>query len=64
MVCRADSHPLLYLGGKWKPTAIGAYPTPRRHTIVEPYAGFAGYSLWWAVHPQSTVKRILLGGWA
>ena len=36
-----------YYGGKWR-DAIKHYPAPRHDTIVEPFAGSAGYSLRYA----------------
>lgn len=36
-----------YYGGKWRATQGGAYPQPLHRTIVEPFAGAAGYSLRW-----------------
>jgi len=32
-----------YYGGKWR--AAPSYPSPRCETIIEPFAGAAGYSL-------------------
>lgn len=32
-----------YFGGKWR--SANAYPEPRHRTIIEPFAGSAGYSL-------------------
>lgn len=34
-----------YYGGKWRASKAGAYPQPIHRTIVEPFAGAAGYSL-------------------
>ncbi len=36
-----------YYGGKWR-DAIKHYPEPQHDTIVEPFAGSAGYSLRYA----------------
>lgn len=36
-----------YYGGKWRATQADAYPQPLHQTIVEPFAGAAGYSLRW-----------------
>ena len=36
-----------YYGGKWR-VSLKHYPTPRHETIVEPFAGSAGYSLRYA----------------
>jgi hypothetical protein len=33
-----------YFGGKWR-DALRNYPAPRHDTIIEPFAGSAGYSL-------------------
>lgn len=41
-----------YFGGKWR--AAKKYPTPRFDTIIEPFAGAAGYSL---NHPD---RRVVL----
>lgn len=35
-----------YFGAKWRHAR--RYPAPRRGTIVEPFAGAAGYSLFWS----------------
>ena len=42
-----------YFGGKWR-DALQSYPNPRHDTIVEPFAGSAGYSL------RHHSKRIVL----
>lgn len=34
-----------YYGGKWRACQRGAYPQPVHATIIEPFAGAAGYSL-------------------
>lgn len=34
-----------YYGGKWRASKAGAYPQPTHQTIVEPFAGAAGYAL-------------------
>ena len=34
-----------YYGGKWRAVASGYYPAPKHSTIIEPFAGAAGYSL-------------------
>jgi hypothetical protein len=34
-----------YYGGKWRAARRGVYPAPRFRTIIEPFAGAAGYSL-------------------
>ena len=34
-----------YYGGKWRAASSGVYPQPIHRTIVEPFAGAAGYSL-------------------
>ncbi len=34
-----------YYGGKWRASMADAYPRPLHQTIVEPFAGAAGYSL-------------------
>lgn len=34
-----------YYGGKWRAAKSGAYPQPLYDTIIEPFAGAAGYSL-------------------
>lgn len=34
-----------YYGGKWRAVSRGHYPSPIHHTIVEPFAGAAGYAL-------------------
>ncbi len=34
-----------YYGGKWRSVHAGRYPEPRYRSIVEPFAGAAGYSL-------------------
>ncbi len=36
-----------YYGGKWR--AAPRYPTPRHRTVIEPFAGAAGYALRWGV---------------
>lgn len=38
---------LSYYGSKFKLTRMGAYPPPRYSEIIEPFAGGAGYSLYW-----------------
>lgn len=38
-----------YYGGKWRATQADAYPQPLHRTIVEPFAGAAGYALRWGV---------------
>ena len=38
-----------YFGGKWR-DAVKNYPAPKYQTIVEPFAGSAGYSLRYADH--------------
>lgn len=35
-----------YFGGKWRHAR--RYPSPRHQTIIEPFAGSAGYSLFWS----------------
>ena len=40
-----------YYGGKWR--AARCYPAPQHHTLIEPFAGGAGYSLW---HHDRSVK--------
>jgi hypothetical protein len=42
-----------YFGGKWR-DALRNYPSPRYDTIVEPFAGSAGYSL------RYPTKRVVL----
>lgn len=36
-----------YYGGKWRAAGDTAYPQPLHDTIIEPFAGAAGYSLRW-----------------
>lgn len=36
-----------YYGGKWRIVQQDAYPRPLHDTIIEPFAGAAGYSLRW-----------------
>ena len=36
-----------YYGGKWRAVQADAYPRPLHDTIVEPFAGAAGYALRW-----------------
>lgn len=36
-----------YYGGKWRATQADVYPRPLHDTVVEPFAGAAGYSLRW-----------------
>lgn len=38
-----------YYGGKWRAVQGDAYPRPLHDTIVEPFAGAAGYSLRWGI---------------
>lgn len=44
-----------YYGSAWGKTRAGMYPAPEHDTIVEPFAGAAGYSCHW---PH---KRVILG---
>ncbi len=46
---------LSYYGGKWQ--AAGHYPPPRFGTIVEPFAGGAGYSLRYYNHRVILVEK-------
>ncbi len=52
-----------YYGGKWR--AAPRYPAPQRQTIVEPFAGAAGYACryWW--HDVVLIDRspIIAGIW-
>lgn len=44
---KSNLHPFFaYFGSKWR--TIDAYPPPRHNTIVEPFAGGAGYSVHYA----------------
>jgi hypothetical protein len=38
-----------YFGGKWRACQGGTYPAPTCRTIVEPFAGGAGYALRWGL---------------
>lgn len=44
-----------YYGGKWR--AAPRYPTPMHRTIVEPFAGAAGYSMRYPDHYVVLVER-------
>lgn len=44
-----------YYGGKWR--AAPRYPAPRYDTIVEPFAGAAGYSLRYADRRVTLIER-------
>lgn len=52
-----------YYGGKWRLAA--KYPTPRHSTIVEPFAGAAGYSLRHHHHDAVLVDKseVIAGIW-
>lgn len=54
-----------YYGGKWRASQSDAYPQPLHGTIIEPFAGAAGYALRWGgdrdvilVEKYSTVAAI------
>jgi hypothetical protein len=46
-----------YHGGKWRAVHAGRYPHPLHDTIIEPFAGAAGYSLHYADHRVILVER-------
>jgi hypothetical protein len=46
-----------YHGGKWRAVHAGLYPHPLHDTIIEPFAGSAGYSLHYADHRVILVER-------
>lgn len=52
-----------YYGGKWR--AAPKYPQPRHGTIIEPFAGSAGYSVRYADHDVTLVDRnpVITGLW-
>ncbi|MGV9325249.1 hypothetical protein [Streptosporangium sandarakinum] len=53
-----------YYGGKWR-DAIKHYPEPQYETIIEPFAGSAGYSLRYASHKVilCEIDPVLAGMW-
>jgi hypothetical protein len=46
-----------YYGGKWRAVHRGLYPQPLHRTIVEPFAGSAGYALHYPHHDIVLVER-------
>jgi hypothetical protein len=46
-----------YFGAKWRAVSQGRYPQPLRDTIVEPFAGAAGYALHWPERNVILVER-------
>jgi hypothetical protein len=46
-----------YYGAKWRAVAAGRYPHPMHRTIIEPFAGAAGYSLHYPTHNVILVER-------
>jgi site-specific DNA-adenine methylase len=54
---------LRYYGGKW--SLAPSYPEPRFATIIEPFAGAAGYSLRYADRRVTLVEKypVIAGIW-
>jgi site-specific DNA-adenine methylase len=54
-----------YYGGKWRAVSRGLYPHPLHRTIVEPFAGSAGYALHYPHHDVVLVERdpVIAGIW-
>lgn len=46
-----------YYGSKWRAVHAGLYPQPLHRTIIEPFAGSAGYSLHYADRNVILVER-------
>jgi hypothetical protein len=46
-----------YYGGKWRAVQADAYPRPLHTTIVEPFAGAAGYALRYFEHDVVLVEK-------
>ena len=54
----ASTRPFIaYYGSKWRLARSGAYPPPLYDRIVEPFAGGAGYSLYWPDLEVTLVDR-------
>ena len=45
-----------YYGGKWR--AAPKYPPPEHDTIVEPFAGAAGYATRYALMPSAAAAEV------
>lgn len=52
-----------FYGSKWRDAK--RYPAPRHETVIEPFAGSAGYSLWWLPSRVRLLDRdpIIVGLW-